>query len=111
VRESAISDIVDRMEADYDVEVRAIQNVDPNDDLEFADVVDRVHDDLSQRQRECLFEARDAGYYRWPRDLSAEAVADDVGLSGPTFLEHLRKGEQKILHATLAELQRRHTRH
>ena len=97
-----------KLEEEYDVELRSIHEADPADSVEFADVIDRVNDQLSPRQLECLFEASDAGYYNWPREISATDVADRLGVSSPTFLEHLRKGEQKALDMVLAELEKRH---
>lgn len=111
VRESAVSENFERMEDEYNVDITAIKRVDPGDSLEFADAVNHIHDNLSSRQRECLFQAKEEGYYNWPRDLTAKEVAEEVGVSSPTFLEHLRTGEQKILHAVLDELKRRYTRH
>lgn len=111
VRESTMSDVVGEMESKYDVEINTIEAVDPSESLEFADVINRIHDDLSTRQRECLFKARDAGYYNWPRDVSAKEVADDTVVSAPTFLEHIRRGEHKIFSSVFDELERRQKRH
>lgn len=52
---------------------------------------------LSERQQEVVETALEAGYYDWPRDADAEAVADVLGVTHPTFLEHLRKAEKKLL--------------
>jgi predicted DNA binding protein len=54
-------------------------------------------DDLSERQREVFELARKRNYYSWPREVSAAELADEVGVSKPTFLEHLRKAEAKVL--------------
>lgn len=110
VRESVLPDIVAEMEDSYDVQMTAITEVNPSDSPAFADVVDRIHDDLSSRQRELMFEARDAGYYTWPREISANEVADGTTITASTFLEHIRRGEQKILQAVFDELDRRHPR-
>jgi len=110
VRASVLSEVVDEMEDEYDVQMSAISKVDPTDSIAFADVVDRVHDDLSPRQRELMFEARDAGYYNWPRETPASDVADRTDISHSTFLEHIRRGEQKILTAVFEDLERRHPR-
>jgi len=108
VRTAVLGDVVAEMEEAHDVDVSAIREVDPKEALEFADVVDRIDDDLSGRQRECLLEAEENGYYSWPRELSAKDVAEDVGITHSTFLEHLRLGEQKVVVAVLEELRRRH---
>ncbi|MFC4357580.1 helix-turn-helix domain-containing protein [Halobium salinum] len=54
-------------------------------------------DGLSERQREVFELARKRGYYTWPREVSASELADDLGLSKATVLEHLRKAEAKLL--------------
>lgn len=52
---------------------------------------------LSERQREVFELARRQGYYSWPRETSASDLADDLGVSKTTLLEHLRKAEAKLL--------------
>lgn len=54
-------------------------------------------DALSTRQREVYEFARERGYYDWPRNVSANDLADAFGVSKATFLEHLRKAESKLL--------------
>lgn len=55
------------------------------------------HGILSERQREVFKLARDRGYYEWPREVSATELADELGVSKATTLEHLRKAEAKIM--------------
>ncbi|SDM55344.1 Predicted DNA binding protein, contains HTH domain [Halogranum gelatinilyticum] len=54
-------------------------------------------DDLSERQREVFDLARRRNYYQWPREVSAADLADELGISKATLLEHLRKAESKLL--------------
>lgn len=110
VRASVLPDVIEQMEADYDVEMNSITKVDPKESIAFTDLVDRIHDDLSPRQRELMFEARQAGYYNWPREVSANDVAGGTDISASTFLEHIRRGEQKILQSVFEELEHRHPR-
>jgi predicted DNA binding protein len=110
VRASVLGDIIEEMEDEYDVEMSAVQEVDPKESVAFADVVDRIHDDLSARQRELMFEACEAGYYNWPREVAASDVAEGADISASTFLEHIRRGEQKILQSVFEELEHRHPR-
>jgi predicted DNA binding protein len=110
VRASVLPDVVEQMEDDFDVEMNSITEVDPKECITFPDVVDRIHDDLSPRQRELMFEARKAGYYNWPRRVSANDVAARTDISASTFLEHIRRGEQKILRSVFEELEHRHPR-
>lgn len=110
VRSDVLSSVLNQMVDEFDVDVEAIHEVDPSDEVAFEDNVDRMYSDLSTRQRESLFEAQDGGYYQWPRDVSATQIADTLGITGPTLLEHLRIGEQKILNTVLDEMRQRHTR-
>lgn len=57
--------------------------------------------ELTDRQREVLRAAYRAGYFAWPRESTAEEVADSVGVSRPTLQAHLRKAEAQILSALL----------
>ncbi|WP_226038992.1 bacterio-opsin activator domain-containing protein [Natrinema sp. DC36] len=52
---------------------------------------------LTERQREVLEAAFEAGYYDWPRECSGEAVATELGISSPTFSEHIHAAERKLL--------------
>lgn len=110
VEVDALSDVLESMKTEYDVEIDAIEQVDPQESLMFADITNQIDESLSRRQREILFDAREEGYYNWPRDVSANDVADSVGISGPTFLEHLRQGEQKIIHTVLDRLEAQNNR-
>lgn len=106
VRASALRDVIESI--DYDVELDVVQAVDLPEDVRVVDIVDRIYSDLSVCQRQSLCTARDRNYYTWPRGSSASEIADAHGVSEPTFLEHLRRGEQKILHAVIDEMERRH---
>ena len=54
---------------------------------------------LTDRQREVLCAAQAMGYYEWPRERTAEAVADELGIAGSTLHQHLRTAEQKLVGA------------
>jgi len=51
---------------------------------------------LTDRQQTCLETAVYSGYFEWPRDASAEDVARSIGVSPPTFHEHLRKAQKNV---------------
>lgn len=51
---------------------------------------------LSARQSEVLEFAYNAGYFDWPRRADAETLADQLDIAHSTFLEHIRKSENKI---------------
>lgn len=52
---------------------------------------------LSERQREAIRVAHEAGYYEWPRDVTAEEVAEALDVSAPTFHQHRRAAERKVV--------------
>lgn len=58
---------------------------------------EQLEERLTDRQHETLQAAYHAGFYEWPRDNTGEAIADRLGIAGPTFLQHLRAGERKLL--------------
>ncbi|WP_327050511.1 helix-turn-helix domain-containing protein [Halomicrococcus gelatinilyticus] len=53
--------------------------------------------DLSPRQREALSSAREAGYYRIPRETTTAELASEMGVDRRTFEEHLRRAENKLV--------------
>jgi predicted DNA binding protein len=62
-----------------------------------------LEDDLTERQRSALDAAYYAGFFEWPRESTGEEVSDSLGVSAPTFHQHLRVGERKLLSAFLDE--------
>ena len=56
-----------------------------------------ILDELTVRQREVLETAYRAGYFSWPRESTAEEVAEALGIARSTVHAHLRKSEQTIL--------------
>ena len=58
---------------------------------------------VSDRQREALAAAWDAGYYEIPREGGIEAVAEELGCAGSTASDLLRRAERRIVASTLDE--------
>ena len=58
---------------------------------------DRRRETLTPAQHEAFEHARETGYYCWPRETSTRELADGLGISKTTLLEHLRKAEAKLL--------------
>ena len=52
---------------------------------------------LTDRQREMLSAAHTSGYYEWPRERTAEEIADSFGISVSTFSEHLRAAHRAVV--------------
>jgi len=60
-----------------------------------------LEDRLTDRQEAALRAAYFGGYYDWPRESTAEEVADAMGVSSPTLHNHLRKGQHELLRTFL----------
>lgn len=52
---------------------------------------------LSPAQRKAFQLARAQGYYEYPREVTAKELADQLGVTKSTFIEHVRKAENAIL--------------
>lgn len=58
---------------------------------------------LTDRQREVLRAAFDAGYYDWPRGCTGEEVAADLGITSATFSEHIHAAERNLFTIILTD--------
>lgn len=56
---------------------------------------------LTERQHEALTLALSRGYYERPRQVTAEDLADELGISQPSMSDLLHRGERQLLSATL----------
>jgi PAS domain S-box-containing protein len=59
--------------------------------------------ELTDRQREVLTVAYERGFYGWPRESTGEELAKSLDISAPTFLEHLRRAEAKLIDQMLGD--------
>ncbi|WP_440989248.1 helix-turn-helix domain-containing protein [Haloarchaeobius baliensis] len=59
--------------------------------------VDRLFEDLTDRQLAALQLALEGGYYEQPRAVSTRELAETTSVARSTFEEHLRKAENKLL--------------
>jgi len=58
-------------------------------------------EELTDRQRASLEASFHAGFFDWPRESSGEEVAESLDVTAPTFHQHLRKAQQKLLDSIL----------
>jgi len=63
--------------------------------------------ELTNRQQEALSIAVESGYYRVPKKVTTEDIANRMGVPRTTFEEHLRKAESKLLQAVAPYMQLR----
>ncbi|MCU4719122.1 helix-turn-helix domain-containing protein [Halapricum hydrolyticum] len=59
--------------------------------------VDRLFEDLTERQLAALRLALESGYYEQPRGTSLRKLAEQTAVARSTYEEHLRKAENKLL--------------
>ncbi|QLG50328.1 bacterio-opsin activator domain-containing protein [Natrinema halophilum] len=59
----------------------------------------RLEETLTDRQFGALQRAYLGGYFEWPRPTTGEELAQSMGVSRPTFHEHLRTAEAKLCRA------------
>jgi PAS domain S-box-containing protein len=87
-----VSDLLDRLQEQFNGvslhSKRSSQRLSP----------DRVTtgDALTNRQREVTCTAYELGYYEWPREHTAEEVAEALDVAPSTFHEHLRTAQHKL---------------
>lgn len=56
-----------------------------------------LDEQLTDKQQAVLQAAYHSGYFEWPRESTAEDLADSMDVSSPTLHNHLRKAQQKLL--------------
>jgi len=52
---------------------------------------------LTKSEKEVLIAAYELGYFKWPKVHDSSDISKYLGISKTTFLEHLRKAEEKII--------------
>lgn len=66
-------------------------------------VTDAWLEELTDRQLTAIEVAYFSGFFDWPRGSSGEEVAESLGVSSPTFHQHVRRAERKLLDVVLSE--------
>ncbi|XGI84128.1 bacterio-opsin activator domain-containing protein [Halorutilales archaeon Cl-col2-1] len=113
--ESDVSGLMESLESEYEgVEIlarrdparrprgRGIVGEDTDGDVSGdRRVVSSPTDGLTRRQTEVLETAYLSGYFEYPRRKTSDEVADMLGISQPTFSEHIREAESEILSSIL----------
>ncbi|MFW9907340.1 MAG: helix-turn-helix domain-containing protein [Candidatus Thorarchaeota archaeon] len=66
---------------------------------------DALFSDLTDKQMDALLTAYRYGYFRFPRGADLQTIASKVEAGRTTFLEHLKKAENKIINALVPYIQ------
>jgi len=97
--DEAPDDVAERVLAEYpSADLRSKRQQERSTPLfTCREVEHAVLERLTDRQREVLLTAVEAGYYEWPREVSGEELAERLDLSGATLHEHLRRAESALV--------------
>jgi len=93
---SALGRRIEEIRREYDANI-ALEQITPADQNRTRSSFQTRLDELTPRQRQAYELARENGYYEWPRETSVQGLADNLGVSKTTFLEHLRSAENHLL--------------
>lgn len=66
---------------------------------------DTLFSGLTEKQMDALLTAYAQGYFRFPRGSDLQTIASKEKISRTTFLEHLKKAENKIITALIPHMQ------
>lgn len=88
--QTKLDEVRDEMQAE--INVRSVEQVSRQTATDALPV-----DRLTKRQLEVFQLARERGYYEYPKEVSAKALAHELGVSTSTLHEHLHKVESILL--------------
>lgn len=91
VDREVLKNVIDRPEDGVPVRLRHLSPI----GREASEDVHRPRN-LTSRQEECLRVAAEMGYFSLPREVNAEEVAAELGISKSSFLERLQRAEREI---------------
>ncbi|WP_396613423.1 bacterio-opsin activator domain-containing protein (plasmid) [Haloferax sp. S1W] len=95
--------ITELTDAYPDTKLRSKREVE-RDPQTATDFRESVEGRLTAKQHSALRAAYLAGYFEWPRESTAEDLADSLDVSSPTLHQHLRTAQQKLLHSFFDDL-------
>ena len=96
-----VRSVVQTVQGEYPNATLVAQRTTDRETTTYADIEAAFADRLTDRQQTAIEVAHLAGYFEWPRESSAEDVADSLGIGPSTFTQHLRAAERKLFAALL----------
>lgn len=85
--------------------IKALRTIGKIESIQFQKATFREYDSLAcltEKQKEVITAAKRKGYYDYPRQSSTNELADELGISRATTIEHLRKAEGRLMEEILA---------
>lgn len=95
-REKRVSEFMEAFQKKYPDADLVAKNTDQRSIRPQAGFKAGIKSDLSDRQLETLKTAYLSGYFEWPRESSAEDLADMLDVTHPTISRHLREAQRKV---------------
>nr|WP_305794402.1 bacterio-opsin activator domain-containing protein [Halomarina rubra] len=95
--------IVEALAAKYEAATLRAQRERERDRTSRQELWESFRDRLTDQQWSALKTAYYAGFFEWPRSSTGEEVADSLDISAPTFHEHLRAAQNKLLMVLLED--------
>jgi len=96
--ESDVRALLQDLEADRDIELLSKTAItEQGVPHSMLAPVDRLFEDLTDRQLAALQLALEQGYYEQPRGTSLRELASRTSIARSTYEEHLRKAENKLM--------------
>ncbi|WP_268899097.1 bacterio-opsin activator domain-containing protein [Haloarcula rubra] len=92
-----IRDVVDRFQQLYPDSELVAKRERKRGGKSVGEFRETIEGKLTDRQQAVLENAYEAGYFDWPRESTAEEVADRLDISSSTLHQHLRLAEWKLL--------------
>ncbi|SFK97806.1 PAS domain S-box-containing protein [Halogranum rubrum] len=92
--QSDVRTVVDAINARYANTEFTARRETTRSDPEVRNVFD---ENLTDKQRSAVQAAYHSGFYSWPRESTGEDVAESLGISAPTYHQHLRAAHRAIL--------------
>jgi PAS domain S-box-containing protein len=101
-RDTNVEAVLAKIREVYDSTLLSQRTVDREErtDVDFRADTERH---LTERQLNVLETAFRAGFFEWPRDQSGKEVAELLDVAPPTFHQHLRVGQRKLLEVLFDE--------
>ncbi|MCT9095479.1 bacterio-opsin activator domain-containing protein [Haloarchaeobius sp. HME9146] len=94
--DTAVSRVLERVSEVLEVELLSQREVERGTRTDVGYRAD-IEQSLTDRQLEVLETAYRAGFFDWPRETSGDQMADLLGVTPPTFHQHIRVAERKLL--------------
>ncbi len=105
-RHDAIKKLLNQLhEADFEVEIIRKAPFDGYIASSLTLTTDALFSGLTAKQMDALLTAYAYGYFRFPRGSDLQTIASKVKTGRTTFLEHLKKAENKIVTALIPYIQ------